>query len=145
MGTSRPTYYRCLWDDNKLSGDQLQRLTYHLCYTQVRCTRSISIPAPAYYAHLVVMRARFHLMEKDSGLDTIQSVGESESGKQGAAFRGRKFRIFLEKAIIDVKYHSRPFLMEDFYIFIFFVIYRQGNISNIFFVIFRREKISFSF
>ena len=64
---------------------------------------------------------------------------------QGAAFRGRKFRIFLEKAIIDVKYHSRPFLMEDFYIFIFFVIYRQGNISNIFFVIFRREKISFSF
>ena len=63
----------------------------------------------------------------------------------GVAFRGRKFRIFLEKAIIDVKYHSRPFLMEDFYIFIFFVIYRQGNISNIFFVIFRREKISFSF
>ena len=71
--------------------------------------------------------------------------GASNIPDQGAAFRGRKFRIFLEKAIIDVKYHSRPFLMEDFYIFIFFVIYRQGNISNIFFVIFRREKISFSF
>ena len=64
---------------------------------------------------------------------------------QGTAFRGQKFRIFLEKAIIDVKYHSRDFLMEDFYIFILFAIYRQGNIGFIFFVIFRRKKISFSF
>ena len=77
--------------------------------------------------------------------DTILRFNNLINYIQGAAFRGRKFRIFLEKAIIDVKYHSRPFLMEDFYIFIFFVIYRQGNISNIFFVIFRREKISFSF
>ena len=26
---------------------------------QLRCTRSVSIPAPAYYAHLVAIRARF--------------------------------------------------------------------------------------
>ena len=77
--------------------------------------------------------------------DCNNECDDCRNNNQGAAFRGRKFRIFLEKAIIDVKYHSRPFLMEDFYIFIFFVIYRQGNISNIFFVIFRREKISFSF
>ena len=38
---------------------------------------------------------------------------------QGRAFRGRKFRIFLEKAIIALKPHSRHFLTEDFYIFIF--------------------------
>ena len=39
--------------------------------------------------------------------------------RQGTAFRGRKFRIFLEKAIIALKHHSRHFLTEDFYIFIF--------------------------
>ena len=75
-------------------------------------------------------------------LPTLDSVIPYQ---QGTAFRGQKFRIFLEKAIIDVKYHSRDFLMEDFYIFILFAIYRQGNIGFIFFVIFRRKKISFSF
>uniref|UniRef100_A0A8W8MXD6 Piwi domain-containing protein n=1 Tax=Magallana gigas TaxID=29159 RepID=A0A8W8MXD6_MAGGI len=38
--------------------DELQTLTYQLCHTYVRCTRSVSIPAPAYYAHLVAFRAR---------------------------------------------------------------------------------------
>ena len=45
--------------------DELQCLTYQLCHTYVRCTRSVSIPAPAYYAHLVAFRARYHLVEKE--------------------------------------------------------------------------------
>jgi len=48
----------------------------------VRCTRSVSIPAPAYYAHLVAFRARYHLVEKEherlSQVDT-----ESHSGLTG--------------------------------------------------------------
>ena len=58
QGTSRPSYYHCLWDDNRLSADELQTLTYQLCHTYARCTRSVSIPAPVYYAHLVATRAR---------------------------------------------------------------------------------------
>jgi hypothetical protein len=54
-----------LWDDNQFDADELQQLTYQLCHTYVRCTRSVSIPAPAYYAHLVAFRARYHLVEKD--------------------------------------------------------------------------------
>merc|ERR1712129_325904 len=65
QGTSRPSYYRCLWDDNQLSADQLQNLTYQLCHTYARCTRSVSIPAPAYYAHLVAIRARCHIHDKE--------------------------------------------------------------------------------
>ena len=34
-------------------------------------------------------------------------------------FWGQKFRIFLEKAIIDLKHHFWHFLTEDFYIFSF--------------------------
>ncbi|XP_076457166.1 protein argonaute-2-like isoform X8 [Babylonia areolata] len=69
QGTSRPSHYHVLWDDNRFSADELQILTYQLCHTYVRCTRSVSIPAPAYYAHLVAFRARYHLVEKehDSG------------------------------------------------------------------------------
>lgn len=65
QGTSRPSHYHVLWDDNLFGADELQSLTYQLCHTYVRCTRSVSIPAPAYYAHLVAFRARYHLVEKD--------------------------------------------------------------------------------
>ncbi|XP_037579108.1 protein argonaute-2-like [Dermacentor silvarum] len=75
QGTSRPSHYHVLWDDNQFSADELQCLTYQLCHTYVRCTRSVSIPAPAYYAHLVAFRARYHLVEKehDSGEGSHQS------------------------------------------------------------------------
>lgn len=65
QGTSRPSHYHVLWDDNHFSSDELQVLTYQLCHTYVRCTRSVSIPAPAYYAHLVAFRARYHLVDKE--------------------------------------------------------------------------------
>ncbi|XP_048590350.1 protein argonaute-2 [Nematostella vectensis] len=65
QGTSRPSHYHVLWDDNNFSADELQALTYQLCHTYVRCTRAVSIPAPAYYAHLVAFRARYHMMDRD--------------------------------------------------------------------------------
>ncbi|CAF2852203.1 unnamed protein product [Rotaria sp. Silwood2] len=65
QGTSRPSHYHVLWDDNNFTSDELQALTYQLCHTYVRCTRSVSIPAPAYYAHLVAFRARYHLIERE--------------------------------------------------------------------------------
>lgn len=65
QGTSRPSHYHVLWDDNCFSSDEFQLLTYQLCHTYVRCTRSVSIPAPAYYAHLVAFRARYHLVDKE--------------------------------------------------------------------------------
>lgn len=33
-----------------------------MCHTYVRCTKSISIPAPVAYAHLAAYRARQHLV-----------------------------------------------------------------------------------
>uniref|UniRef100_A0A1I7RK51 Protein argonaute-1 n=1 Tax=Bursaphelenchus xylophilus TaxID=6326 RepID=A0A1I7RK51_BURXY len=79
QGTSRPSHYHVLWDDNCLSADELQQLTYQMCHTYVRCTRSVSIPAPAYYAHLVAFRARYHLVDRDhdSG-EGSQPSGTSE-------------------------------------------------------------------
>lgn len=88
QGTSRPSHYHVLWDDNHFDADELQCLTYQLCHTYVRCTRSVSIPAPAYYAHLVAFRARYHLVEKehDSGEGSHQS-GCSEDRTPGAMAR----------------------------------------------------------
>jgi eukaryotic translation initiation factor 2C len=65
QGTSRPAHYHVLWDENKFTADGLQTLTNNLCYTYARCTRSVSVVPPAYYAHLAAFRARFY-METDT-------------------------------------------------------------------------------
>ncbi|CAD6186295.1 unnamed protein product [Caenorhabditis auriculariae] len=72
-GTSRPTRYQVLWDDSRMTADEIQQLTYFLCHTQARCTRSISIPAPIYYAVLVGQRARLHVVDHTSDGNTRKS------------------------------------------------------------------------
>jgi eukaryotic translation initiation factor 2C len=61
QGTSRPTHYVVIHDDNDLKADQLQKLTYNLCHVYAKCNRSISIPAAVQYAHLAAYRARVHM------------------------------------------------------------------------------------
>lgn len=85
QGTSRPSHYHVLWDDNRFSADELQILTYQLCHTYVRCTRSVSIPAPAYYAHLVAFRARYHLVDKEhDSAEGSHTSGQSNGRDQQA-------------------------------------------------------------
>ncbi|KAG0300267.1 eukaryotic translation initiation factor 2C, 2 [Linnemannia gamsii] len=59
-GTSRPTHYHVLYDENRFTSDSLQEFTYKLCHLYARCTRTVSLVPAAYYAHLVAARARFH-------------------------------------------------------------------------------------
>ncbi|CAH8462439.1 unnamed protein product [Schistosoma rodhaini] len=58
QGTSKPSHYHVLYDDNNFTSDSLQMFTYHLCYAYMRCSRSVSYPAPVYYSHLAAFRAR---------------------------------------------------------------------------------------
>jgi eukaryotic translation initiation factor 2C len=61
QGTSRPTHYSVLHDENGFTSDQVQLVSYALCHLYFRCNRAVSIPAPLYYAELAVQRARLHL------------------------------------------------------------------------------------
>ncbi|KAA8586199.1 hypothetical protein FQN60_007768, partial [Etheostoma spectabile] len=85
QGTSRPSHYHVLWDDNCFTGDEFQLLTYQLCHTYVRCTRSVSIPAPAYYAHLVAFRARYHLVDKEHDSAEGSHVSGQSNGRDPQA------------------------------------------------------------
>ncbi|KAB2065470.1 hypothetical protein ES319_A09G090700v1 [Gossypium barbadense] len=69
QGTSKPTRYHVLIDENGFTADILQVLTNSLCYTYARCTKSVSIVPPAYYAHLAARRARYYIGDEmsDSG------------------------------------------------------------------------------
>ncbi|KAK4394914.1 protein argonaute 1B [Sesamum angolense] len=82
QGTSRPAHYHVLWDENKFTADALQSLTNNLCYTYARCTRSVSIVPPAYYAHLAAFRARFYMEPEtsDSGSMTSSAVAGRGAG-----------------------------------------------------------------
>ncbi|KAE8915142.1 Protein argonaute-2 [Phytophthora fragariae] len=79
QGTSVPCHYTVLHDENKMTAEDVQRLTYHLGYTFARCTRSVSFATPAYYAHLAAARARFFLNESSDGASTVGSFNSSSS------------------------------------------------------------------
>ncbi|CAG7831614.1 unnamed protein product [Allacma fusca] len=57
QGTSRPTRYQVLWDDSNFSMNEIETLTYYMCHMYARCTQSVKIPAPTYYAHWAAKRA----------------------------------------------------------------------------------------
>jgi len=79
-GTSRPAHYHVLMDENKFGADDLQLLTHHLCFTYARCTRSVSLVPPAYYAHLIAARARYHVA---GGWDSESASTTTERSARG--------------------------------------------------------------
>ncbi|GFP86048.1 protein argonaute 10 [Phtheirospermum japonicum] len=84
QGTSRPAHYHVLWDENNFTADGIQSLTNNLCYTYARCTRSVSVVPPAYYAHLAAFRARFY-MEPEV---PENGSGGGQGGKGGGRVAG---------------------------------------------------------
>ncbi|KAF8338285.1 Piwi domain-containing protein [Cantharellus anzutake] len=73
-GTSRSSRYVVLHDDNDMTKDELQRLSFDLCHVYARSTLSVSIPAPVYYADIVCSRSRYHF--DPNFLDTQSVVSD---------------------------------------------------------------------
>ncbi|TEB35970.1 Piwi-domain-containing protein [Coprinellus micaceus] len=61
IGTSRSSHYIVLQDE-VFGGDtpKIEELAYALCHVYAKATRSVSIPAPVYYADLVCLRHSYH-------------------------------------------------------------------------------------
>ncbi|KAH7944222.1 hypothetical protein HPB52_017437 [Rhipicephalus sanguineus] len=85
QGTSRPAHYYVVHDDADFTSDELQKLSYYLCHTYARCARSVSIPAPVYYAHLAAFRAKEHIASAcnvSSGSSFSSEGGDSVTTEQ---------------------------------------------------------------
>jgi len=97
QGTVRPSHYHVLMDENKFQADQLQILTHHLCYLFCRCTRSVSVCPPAYYAHLAAERGRLLCSAYSSSGSETESAASGQAGQKleidqvNAAISGRMF------------------------------------------------------
>jgi len=71
QGTARPIRYTLLKDDFNFEPDEIQTLTYHLCFTFCRSTRSISIVPAVAYAELLSTRIRAYLSARQSVSGTL--------------------------------------------------------------------------
>lgn len=97
QGTSRPAHYHVLMDENGFTPDELQAISYGLCHIYFRCNRSVSIPAPTYYAHLACARARSHMhsiIENTS--DTMSEAGSSSGSSSGSTESEEELRRAVE-------------------------------------------------
>ncbi|RPD71863.1 argonaute-like protein [Lentinus tigrinus ALCF2SS1-7] len=87
--TSRSAHYNVLYDENNFTPDSLQALSYALCHVYARATRSVSIPAPVYYADIVCARAKLHYVP--GGQDLSESgatqLSTTEADRQMETFR----------------------------------------------------------
>ncbi|KAH8918841.1 Piwi-domain-containing protein [Atractiella rhizophila] len=93
LGTSKSSHYTILVDENNLSADDVEGLSYNLTYSYARSTRSVSIPPPAYYAHHVCTRAKL-LLSHATGTGDTESVATSgdrslEEGRMLQQYRGK--------------------------------------------------------
>lgn len=67
QGTSRPSKYTVLIDENNIPVDALQLYIYRLAHAYARCNRSVSMVNSAYYAHLLAFRGRAYLGDSSDG------------------------------------------------------------------------------
>ncbi|KAL0398154.1 UNVERIFIED_CONTAM: protein argonaute 2 [Sesamum radiatum] len=80
-GTSKPTHYYVLRDENLFSSDRLQKLIYDMCFTFARCTKPVSLVPPVYYADRVAYRGRM-FQEAAVGRDSPMSSSSGPSFDQ---------------------------------------------------------------
>jgi len=74
-GTTRPTHYYVIHDENHFTPDVLQTLTNSISYMFARATKAVSLVSPAYYADLACERGRCYL---NSLLHGISASGDEE-------------------------------------------------------------------
>jgi len=80
LGTSRPAHYNVLHDENNFKPDELQSIAFALCHVYARSTRSVSIPAPVYYADIVCARAKNHF-DPQAGVELSEDNTPSDPDK----------------------------------------------------------------
>lgn len=88
-GTTRPTHYFVVHDENGFHADDLQRLTNDLSYMFERATKAVSLVSPAYWADVACERGRCYLHkllhgDKDGGGAEAAKESKGKKGKERA-------------------------------------------------------------
>lgn len=82
QGTTRPTHYYVVHDENKFTADLLQTLTNDVSYMFARATKAVSLASPAYYADIACERGRCYIHALLQGISELGgTTGESGKGE----------------------------------------------------------------
>ncbi|CAE6485724.1 unnamed protein product [Rhizoctonia solani] len=106
LGTSRSSHYNVLFDQNNFTADAMQAVSFALCHVYARATRSVSIPAPVYYADIVCERAKNHY-DPSIGYNSIDDTETVASGATGSnvqryrdlfkpAHEGQRYKMYFQ-------------------------------------------------
>lgn len=88
LGTSRSSHYIVIHDENDFSADGLQKYCFDLCHLYARSTRSVSIPAPVYYADILCSQAEYHFSERMNFMyEASTADGEFDTERWKSEFR----------------------------------------------------------
>ncbi|EKM51085.1 uncharacterized protein PHACADRAFT_212985 [Phanerochaete carnosa HHB-10118-sp] len=86
QGSAKSTHYIVIYDENKITADQIQVGTNNASYMYARATKAVSLVPPAYYADLACERARewlSMLMNVDSQTRSrVSSRGDPEAERR---------------------------------------------------------------
>jgi len=82
QGTTRPTHYTVVQDDNGFKADQLQGLTHGMAYLFARATKAVSLVPPAYYADLACERGRCYLNQLLNAFDGATSIKSGSTSEE---------------------------------------------------------------
>ncbi|KAL6749939.1 Piwi domain-containing protein [Haematococcus lacustris] len=87
QGTNKAAKYSVLSDDVGFTADSMQLLTYWLCHTFCRCTRTVSYCPPAYYAHHAAFRGRCWLRKEEIFSDTASASSGFSGGASSQSYK----------------------------------------------------------
>ncbi|RHZ51598.1 hypothetical protein Glove_476g15 [Diversispora epigaea] len=87
--TARSSYYRILLNEGDFTADEIQKLTYNLCYLSARCSVSISQVAPACYAHHIANQARYLIKFTPFNVANANRGNGNRRGGRGGLGGGR--------------------------------------------------------
>mmetsp|Transcript_31243 Transcript_31243/g.56719 ORF Transcript_31243/g.56719 Transcript_31243/m.56719 type:complete len:1082 (-) Transcript_31243:103-3348(-) len=87
QGSNKAPKYCVLRNDDNFSSNEMQLLTYWLCFMFNKCTKSVSYPAPTYYAHHAASHGRYRILKEatyneDDFSDNVSEIS-STSGTSG--------------------------------------------------------------
>ncbi|KAB5595487.1 Argonaute-like protein [Ceratobasidium theobromae] len=114
LGTSRSAHYNVLYDENNFTVDGIQSLSFALCHVYARATRSVSIPAPVYYADIVCERAKNHYdpsFDLDETETTASGAGSSTVQRYKDQFKqtheGMRYKMYKFFSALTEKWHKK--------------------------------------
>jgi eukaryotic translation initiation factor 2C len=60
IGTAKPIHYTIIKNEMNIRPNDIQQITYYLCYLYGRTNNSVSLVPAVYYSHILCSRARIY-------------------------------------------------------------------------------------